>query len=144
MRSELLSPILPVLGPPSSARLLHFLALWSLEFLAAPPCAIAVLCEHNNLISASTRVGPCARVGVCVCTNTSYSTFFVSMISSCQNTFSPVSAGRMPMVQLAEPLPISGNNTTSQPIRRLFLYSSLHFTNHITTTTPLPIMPIPV
>ena len=46
--------------------------------------------------------------------------------------------------ELAEPLPILGNNTTSQPIRRLFLYSPLHLTNYITTTTPLPIMPIPV
>ena len=41
--------------------------------------------------------------------------------------------------ELAEPLPILGNNTTSQPIRRLFLYSPLHLTNYITTTTPLPI-----
>ena len=40
--------------------------------------------------------------------------------------------------QLAEPLPISGDNTTSQPIRRLFLYSPLHLTHYITTTTPLP------
>ena len=31
-------------------------------------------------------------------------------------------------LQLAEPLPILGNNTTSQPIRRLFLYSPLHLT----------------
>ena len=29
-------------------------------------------------------------------------------------------------IQLEEPLPILGNNTTSQPIRRLFLYSPLH------------------
>ena len=34
-------------------------------------------------------------------------------------------------IQLAEPLPISGDNTTSQPIRRLFLYSPLHFTQYI-------------
>ena len=45
----------------------------------------------------------------------------------------------MDRLKLAEPLPILGNNTTSQPIRRLFLYSPLHFTNYITATSPLPI-----
>ena len=41
--------------------------------------------------------------------------------------------------KLAEPLPILGNNTTSQPVRRLFLYAPLHFTDYITATSPLPI-----
>ena len=46
-----------------------------------------------------------------------------------------------PKKELAEPLPISGNNTTSQPIRRLFLYSPLtphpiyHYYYSITNTS---------
>ena len=38
-------------------------------------------------------------------------------------------------IQLAEPLPILGNNTTSQPIRRLFLYSPY------TSPTISPLLP---
>ena len=34
-------------------------------------------------------------------------------------------------------MPSLGNNTTSQPIRRLFLYSPLHPTQYVTTTSPL-------
>ena len=43
------------------------------------------------------------------------------------------------IIELAEPLPVLRNNTTSQPIRRLFLCYPLHLTNSITTTSLLPI-----
>ena len=64
--------------------------------------------------------------------------------SSCKNTEADMSKWQSHYLfaaprQLAEPLPILGNNTTSQPIRRLFLYSPLHLNNYITTTSPLPI-----
>ena len=60
-----------------------------------------------------------------------FSTYLITTSSTSQHLIRAVK-------QLAEPLPILGDNTTSQPIRRLFLYSPLHLTNYITTTTPLP------
>ena len=42
---------------------------------------------------------------------------------------------RIRVSELAEPLPILGNNTTSQPIRGLFLYSSY------ISTTKSPLLP---
>ena len=48
-----------------------------------------------------------------------------------------LNSGYLGYNKLAEPLPILGGNTTSQPIRRLFLYSPLHLTDYITTISPL-------